>query len=129
MPAADQTSMKASSLMHYKAASIETTAKSDEKSFRAKSMPNAHELSSASLLWRSVLAQSVKDIYGEDSARLEVIRWVKTRDFETVCDFAHVEHTSMREQFQALLMMPASLARKYGKPLCELIMTGVHRGE
>lgn len=81
-------------------------------------IPPTNDLPHMAFLWRSVLAQSIKDIYsGETGPRLEVIRWLKTRDFETVCDLAHVEYQSMREQMASLLAMPEPLARKYGKLL------------
>lgn len=87
----------------------------------------ARDLSQDQLLWRAVLAQSVRDIYGgEMKPRLEVIRWLKTKDFDTVCDCAEVEITSMREQLAALTALPVPLARKYGKLLRDKIMSGVH---
>ncbi len=94
---------------------------------RANTIEPAHDLSASSLMWRAVLAQSVRDIYGEEpKQRLDVIRWLKSRDFETVCDFAHVEVISMRQQMAALVALPIPLARKYGKILRDRIMDGIH---
>lgn len=88
---------------------------------------NSRELNASSLLWRAVLAQAVRDLYsGDTGERLEALRWLKSKDFETVCDFAEVEHTSMREQLVQLASFPHQLARKYGKLLRDKIMEHVH---
>ena len=80
-----------------------------------------------SLLWRAVLAQAVRDTYcGGTGPRGEIIRWLKTKDFEIVCEFADVEPTSMREQIATLLTIPEPLAQKYGKLLRDKIMAGIH---
>jgi hypothetical protein len=60
------------------------------------------------------------------SERMDVLKWLKTRDFDTVCDFAHVEPSTMREQLAALAALPYPLARKYGKMLKDKIMESVH---
>lgn len=89
----------------------------------ARLMPDARELTSISFLWRSVLAQAVRDIYaGKVNERAEVIRWLKTTDFETVCEYADVEASSMREQIAYLAAMPQELSRKYGKKLRDKIV-------
>lgn len=88
---------------------------------------NPRDLSASSLLWRAVLAQAVRDLYSDETRdRLEALRWLKTKDFETVCDFAEVEHTSMRDQLVQLASFPQNLARKYGKLLRDEIMSHVH---
>ncbi len=102
----------------------------ETKPLPRKMMESAKDLSSANAMWRSVLAQAIRDIYGSDlSPRLEVIRWLQTKDFETVCEFAHVEPMSMREQLMALIELPTDLARKYGKLLRDKVMEGLNRSE
>lgn len=79
------------------------------------------------MLWRAVLGQAIRDTYeGQQSARSEVIRWLKTKDFETVCDYAHVEPAQMQEQIATLLTLPIPLAKKYGRMLRLRVMEGVH---
>jgi hypothetical protein len=87
------------------------------------------ELSNAAKLWRSVLGQAIRDVYHEDNARKEVIRWLDTDDFEVVCDYAEVDPVQMREQIASLCRLPLPLARKYGKMLRTFVMVGVHSPE
>jgi len=83
-----------------------------------------------SLLWRSVLAQAISDIYsGKPCHRNEVIHWLAEDDFDTVCDHAHVEAEEMREQIAALCRLPIPLAKKYGKMLRNYVMHGIHKAD
>lgn len=92
-----------------------------------RAMNSAKEMTATALLWRSVLAQAVKDVYsGDTGARMEVIRWLKSEDFDVVCEFAEVDIPSMREQLASLIALPLPLARKYGKPLRDQIMVGIY---
>lgn len=68
-------------------------------------------------LWRACLSQAVRDIYGEDRDRADVLVWIGSKDFLTVCDFADVEPDSIREQILNLASMPRLLAKKYGQML------------
>lgn len=78
---------------------------------------NAH-MPAETALWRSVLAQAVRDIYDKDErVRRDALRWVLTRDFVTVCDYAFVEPDTMKTQLANLANMPLALARKYGTML------------
>ena len=82
-----------------------------------KNRARAHTctLEAESVMWRSVLAQGIKDIYDRnDKVRLEAIKWINSRDFETVCDFALVEPDSLREQLANLATLPINTARTYG---------------
>lgn len=88
---------------------------------------NHRDLSASQLLWRAVLAQAVRDIYStEMKERLEALRWLKSKDFNTVCDMAEVEPGTMREQLATLATLTPALAAKYGKLLRDKIMEGVH---
>lgn len=76
------------------------------------------------------MAQSVRDLYGgTPKERTDVIIWLKSPDFDVVCEFAHIEPVQMREQFLNLATMPTNLCRKYGKLLRDKIMEGIHRME
>lgn len=91
------------------------------------SIQTAEELPSISLMWRAVLAQAIRDIYsGTPQERKDVLLWMRTEDFEIVCDYACVEYTQMMDQMASLAIMPAILARKYGKELRNHVMSGVH---
>jgi hypothetical protein len=78
-------------------------------------------------MWRAVLSQAIKDLYGTSGRdRIETIRWLKSDDFPTVCDFANVEAESMRIQLLNIANMPFPLALKYGKQLSDLVMYSIH---
>lgn len=113
-----------------KSASTETIDKFEASSSRAMSIPKAQELQSASLLWRACLGQAIHDACDEHVGnRSEVIRWLKTNDFEVVCDFAHVDADQMREQIATLLTLPIPLAKKYGRILRMRVTEGVHNND
>jgi len=88
---------------------------------------HGNSLGDVQLLWRSVLAQAIKDICSADE-RASVVRWLKEEDFQTVCDLAEVEAEMMLEQMASLATMPIPLAKKYGYMLRVEVMRGVHRG-
>lgn len=90
-------------------------------------LQSPRDISSTALLWRAVLSQAIKDIYsGGTGERRDVILWMKSRDFDEVCDHACVDPENMRIQMRNLAEMPQMLAKKYGKPLRNCIMDGVH---
>lgn len=126
-----QTLTNTKSSTSFKDVSTETTDKSDAKPFRAMSIPSAHELQSASLLWRAVLGQAIRDTYDLSlmNNRRDIIRWLKTPDFFTVCDMADVEATQMQEQIATLCTLSIPLAKKYGRMLRMRVMEGVHNND
>lgn len=75
-----------------------------------------------SYLWRACLGQAVRDLYGDDRDRADVLLWITTPDFLTVCDFADVEPASIRDQILNLSMMSKPLAKKYGQALSKEIV-------
>lgn len=88
------------------------------------------ELASASKLWRSVLGQSVRDLYeGDPKHRKEVFVWLASNDFVTVCDLADVHAPDMREQLAALASLPEQLSKKYGRLLRAKITEDVYRSD
>lgn len=64
----------------------------------------------------------------DEKERTEVLLWIASKDFETVCDFAHVEAEQMADQLRNLAAMPLNIARKYGHLLRVEVMRGVHHG-
>ena len=119
--------MKVLSLMQCNPASTETTDRSNAKLSSGASIRPIHELTSQSALWRAVLGQAIRDLYGTDNrARVEVLVWIKSRDFDTVCDFAFVEPQQMREQLLAISQLSPGLARKYGSELRHQVMEDVY---
>jgi hypothetical protein len=80
-------------------------------------------LSNENRLWRSVLGQAIYDIYhGDDHHRSEVLRWLKSPDFPTICELAEVHVSDTKQQLTALFALPKNLSIKYGKLLREKIM-------
>ena len=76
------------------------------------------------------MGQAIRDVYeGNPNARLEVMHWLKSKDFEIVCDFAYVDADQMMEQIATLLTLPLPLAKKYGRILRLKVMEGVHNND
>lgn len=105
------------------------TGKSDRKALSAGLIGKAHELTSASILWRAVIAQAIVDIYGTEYHRNQVIRWLASKDFDEVCEYANIDTEQMREQIASLCRLPLPLAKKYGKMLRDCVMQGIHAPE
>ena len=78
---------------------------------------------SESDLWRAVLTQAISDTaLGDRRQQLEVARWMQTRDFTTVCDFADINDTEIKKQMENLLTMESRPLRKhYSRKLCRTI--------
>jgi len=57
--------------------------------------------------------------------RADVILWLATDDFETVCALADVHVEDMRREIMNLFTLPPLLARKYGRILRTRV-TGIY---
>ena len=126
----DQTPTNTKSSTCCKDVSTETTDRLYGKTSRNSSIQSAHELQSASLLFRAVLGQAIRDVYeGQAPHRLEVMRWLKSKDFDIVCDYACVNAAQMQEQIATLMTLPIPLAKKYGRILRMRVMEGVHNSD
>jgi len=99
------------------------TDKSNENSSGMDYVETDHGVLSESGLWRAVLAQAISDTaLGDRRQQLEVARWMKTRDFETVCDFADINNILIKGQIENLLTMTSRPLRKhYSRLLCKSI--------
>lgn len=81
------------------------------------------ELSSECRLWRQVISQAISDAYLEDmKPKLEVIQWIDTEDFETVCDCAAVNAERMRQHFVDILESKPAIARYKGRKLKDVLV-------
>jgi hypothetical protein len=78
---------------------------------------------SESALWRAVLAQAISDTaHKAHTQRLEIVKWIGTNDFVTVCDFAEIDNEIIKEQIENILRIPSMTLRKhYSKLLCRCI--------
>lgn len=126
MPQDALTLTKASSSTVSKVEYMQMTGKSDRRTLSAGLTGTTRELSSMSLLFRAVIAQAIVDVYGSDFHRNQVIRWLASPDFDEVCDHANVDTAQMREQIASLCRLPLPLAKKYGKMLRDMVMSGIH---
>lgn len=54
--------------------------------------------------------------------KLEVIRWLESEDFETVCDFAALNAERMRQHFVDILESKPAIARYKGRKLKDVIV-------
>lgn len=85
------------------------------------------EIDNEALLWRAVLGQAVRDICDKNErVKREVLMWMKTTDFDTICDLANVHADSMSEQLYALADLAPSLAKKYGQILRSKIVEDIY---
>lgn len=128
--------MKVSSSMHSKVSYIEMTGKSVRSMSIGELTPTDQELNlpfpsrknrarlatgtieAESALWRAVLCQAIRDIYDRDErVRQDALRWVLSKDFAIVCDFAFVDPDCMKEQMANLATLSMSLAKKFGQQL------------
>lgn len=84
---------------------------------------------SESDLWKAVLAQAISDTaLGDRRLQLDVARWMQTRDFVTVCDFADINDTHIKKEIQNLLTMESKPLRKhYSRKLCRIISNRITR--
>lgn len=65
-----------------------------------------------------MLAQAIRDSYDPDQhVRNGIMRWLRTPDFETVCDMAFVEPDNMRDQIEQLVHSKPIIAKHYGQQL------------
>ncbi len=80
-------------------------------------------------LWRAVIAQAISDTaLGDERQQLDIARWLRTRDFVTVCDFADIDSALIKGQMENLLTMSSRVLRKhYSKQLCSSINKRVKR--
>ena len=63
------------------------------------------------------MVQAIKDIYGTERDRTEVLYWLSSPDFQTVMDLADLPADELKQQFTALFALPRGLAVKYGTTL------------
>ena len=78
---------------------------------------------SESDLWKAVLTQAISDTaLGDGRQQLEVAKWMQTRDFVTVCDFADINDIQIKKEIDNLLTMESRPLRKhYSRILCRTI--------
>jgi len=107
--------------------STQTTRELKYELLRSRKATHGNYLTPVQLLWRSVLAQAIRDLYSSvPEDREETIAWLGSKDFIVVTEYADVEPENMLEQMTSLATMPTMLARKYGNILREEIMRGVY---
>jgi hypothetical protein len=69
-----------------------------------------HEQKSALRLWRAVINQAVADSFSEKRHdRVGVSRWLLSKDFETVCDFASFDPRVIKRCIAEILMENGSV--------------------
>ena len=80
------------------------------------------EQSSECHLWRAVISQAISDAYLDDRRqKSEVVSWLDTEDFITVCDLADIDHRKMKNNFRYILTQKKPIARYEGRKLKDLI--------
>lgn len=69
-----------------------------------------------------MISQAISDAYlNEPKERDIVSEWIHTDDFITVCDFAGIDHTKMKNNFIYILSAQDAIARFEGRKLKDLI--------
>lgn len=104
-------------------------AKSNENSSDMDCAEIGQGVLSESDLWKAVLAQAISDTaLGDRRRQLDVARWMQTRDFVTVCDFADINDIRIKKEIQNLLTMESRPLRKhYSRILCRTIINKITR--
>lgn len=82
------------------------------------------ELMSESRLWNHVICQAISDSYlGGHHEKLSVARWVKSDDFEEVCDMAELNTDRLRGHMKQILTSKEVVARYLGERLKKVIQS------
>ena len=80
------------------------------------------ELSSEFRLWRSVISQAISDVYLDNPKhKLEVLEWVGTEDFETVCDLADLNPEFVAKAIRKIAEEKPAIARFNGREIKDII--------
>ena len=84
---------------------------------------NSHpELSSEFRLWRSVISQAISDVYLDNPKhKLEVMEWLDTDDFETVCDLADLNPDFVKKAIRNIAESKPAIARFTGRKIKDVI--------
>lgn len=86
-----------------------------------KRFQSTKTLTPENMLFRRVCGQAVKDCYGSKKVRQEVIDWLISDDYVTVCNMAVLPAYDLREQMYNLLDMPCNVCVKYANILAKAI--------
>ena len=70
------------------------------------------------------MSQAIRDVWGTERERTEVLYWLSSPDFDTVMDLADLPAREIKEQLTALFALPRGLAIKYGTTLRNRIFEG-----
>lgn len=98
------------------------TGKLSRRIFTGGLIGKGQEQSSECHLWRAVISQAISDAYLNDERQKDdVIKWLRTEDFVTVCDLADIDHRKMKNNFLYILTQKEPIARYEGRKLKDLI--------
>jgi len=98
------------------------TDKLSRRIFTGGLIGRGQELLSECRLWRAVISQAISDAYlSYEREKCEVEEWIKTEDFETVCDLADLDTDKMRNNFIYILNSKPAIAMFEGRKLKDLI--------
>lgn len=80
--------------------------------------PTTPESSSKSSLCKQVIVRAIKDaVEGNDNARRDVVRWLVSHDFDTICEFAQVDPQSWRPRIAELFRTSPGLQIYYANKM------------
>lgn len=69
-----------------------------------------------------MISQAISDAYLDDPKnKRNVIDWIDTEDFVSVCDHASVNPDFMKKKFKEILSMKPAIARFEGRKVKEVI--------
>ena len=81
-----------------------------------------HELTSESRLWKHVMCQAISDSYlGTHHEKTEVARWIKSEDFDYVCDHSNLNSEHLFKMIKEILTSKPVISRYLGERLKRVI--------
>ena len=76
------------------------------------------ELMSECRLWKYVMCQAISDLYlGSPKEKLNVAMWVKSNDFDDVCDMAELNSSRLKTHLEKIATSKPIVARYLGEKL------------
>jgi len=105
---------------------MSTTDKLNKSLFIGAWTETHHELTSECRLWKHVMCQAISDSYlGTYHEKLDVGRWIKSEDFDYVCDHSNLNSEHLFKMIKEILTSKPVIARYLGERLKRVIQNRV----
>jgi len=75
-------------------------------------------------LWKYVMCQAISDLYlGSPKEKLNVATWMKSNDFDDVCDMAELNSSKLKIHLENIATSKPVVARYLGERLKRVIQS------